>query len=269
MPDFRCYCESAGSTGGAIELSPEESNHLVAANRARAGNLVRVFDGLGNEWEATLRDANKRRAQLDLNTRMFIPPPPYRIALAQALPKGKLIEVILRKATEIGIQELHPLLTQRVESKIDPKREQSKNEKWQAATLEGAKQSGNPRLVEIMPLRRFHEFLGATAGFDLKLIASLAPGAESLKRHLSACRDAPNGASPLSILWLLGPEGDFTPEELEQALAAGFKPATLGPHVMRCDTAALHALSITRYELESAANANPPRTTKSSARRQK
>lgn len=261
MPDFRCYCESAASAGGAIELSPEESNHLVAANRARAGDLVRVFDGLGNEWNATLRAANKRRAALDLGARFAIPPPPYCIALAQALPKGKLMESILRKATEIGLQELHPLLTQRVESKIDPKREQSKNERWQAATLEGAKQSGNSRLVEIMPLRPLREFLAETAGFDLKLIASLAPGAQSLKRHLSDYRDARNGNCPRSVLWLVGPEGDFAPDELEQALADGFKPATLGPHVMRCDTAALHALSITQYELEATAEANSPQAT--------
>ncbi|EDY80949.1 conserved hypothetical protein TIGR00046 [Verrucomicrobiia bacterium DG1235] len=253
MPDFRCHCDtSAFALDGQIELSPDESNHLIAANRARVGDPVRVFDGKGNEGNARVSVANKRRAVLKIESICTLPPPPYQIALAQALPKGKLIETIIRKATEIGIQQIFPLITRRVELKIEPKKEDSKNAKWTAATLEGAKQSGNPHLLKIEPICDLNSLLNQSEGFDLKLIASLTTDTTSLKKQLERYQSEHNGSSPKSVLWLVGPEGDFTPEETQISINAGFLPTTLGRYVMRSETAATHALSITQYELETA-----------------
>jgi 16S rRNA (uracil1498-N3)-methyltransferase len=85
-------------------------------------------------------------------------------------------------------------------------------------------------------------------GFDLKLIASLQPGAKSLKSVLAQFR-ASQGRAPLNVLWLIGPEGDFTPAEMGQSRTSGFEPITLGPLVLRCETAAVYALSVLSYEL--------------------
>lgn len=249
MPDFRCYCEPASLDGETARLSKEESNHLVAANRARAGDPVRLFDGSGREWEAVLTLANKHKAELRITRSWQTDPPMRTVALAQALPKGKLLESIIRKATELGIQSLHPIVTARTESKIAPKREAAKNEKWQAATIEGAKQSGNSRLVDIRELVSFSDFLADAQSYDLKLVASLTPSAKSLKTHLETFTRSKRGDLPASVVWLVGPEGDFTDEESSQAFAAGFLPTTLGPHVMRCETAAIHALSMTQFAL--------------------
>ncbi|MBK1879526.1 RsmE family RNA methyltransferase [Pelagicoccus mobilis] len=255
MPDFRCFCENLpDSIGSLVDLSPEESNHLVAANRAREGDPVRVFDGKGLECDARLTNANKRKATLTLETIQRVPHPPFRIALGQALPKGKLIESIIKKATEIGIQEVYPLSSSRVESKIDPKKASSKSAKWELAALEGAKQSGNPRPAEVHQVCSLPELLDLSQSYELKLIASLEEQAVSLKQHLARFSSSQNGKSPKSAIWLIGPEGDFTPEEYEQAYQAGFLPTTLGPHVMRSETAAIHALSITHYELNSFSN---------------
>lgn len=251
MPDFRCFCECTPSAiGDQINLSPDESNHLVAANRARVGDPVRVFDGKGNEWDTRVTVAHKRHATLAVEAAHSISPPPYHIALAQALPKGKLIESIIRKATEIGIQRVFPLITSRVETKIDPKKTENKNAKWTAATLEGAKQSGNPYLVEIEPVCDLASLLEQTKTIEIKLLASLTPEARSLKTHIQDFRSRNNGKSPFSAIWLVGPEGDFSPAETKLAIEAGYLPTTLGPHVMRSETAAVHALSIIQYELE-------------------
>lgn len=251
MPDYRCYCESHPSPDEThIELSPSESNHLIAANRARVGDPVRAFDGRGNEWDAKVTVANKRHAQLEVISNLYFRPPHYRIALAQALPKGKLFESIIRKATEIGAQKVYPILSHHCESKIDSNKAETKNSKWQAAALEGAKQSGNPHLIEIAEVGKFEYFLENSANYELKLIASLTANATSLKTHIANFKTENQGRYPTSAVWLVGPEGDFSASEYEAAASAGFLPTTLGPNVMRSETAAAHALSITRYELE-------------------
>lgn len=254
MPDFRSFCEKLPSAIGAqIELSPEESNHLIAANRARSGASVQVFDRNGAEGEATLAIANKRKACLTLNKIRFTDPPPYHIALGQALPKGKLVESIIKKATEIGAQMIYPIISSRVESKISNQKAASKNAKWEQAAIEGAKQSGNSRPVALAELTSFDDFLKQASNYELKLIASLEQGAVSLKKHLYQFQASRNSddSRPTSVIWLIGPEGDFTADEYKRASEHGFLPTTLGPHVMRSETAATYALSITQYELTS------------------
>jgi 16S rRNA (uracil1498-N3)-methyltransferase len=86
-------------------------------------------------------------------------------------------------------------------------------------------------------------------GYDLKLIASLQPGAKPLKSVLTAF-SAANSRAPKTVLWLIGPEGDFTPAEMSAGKSAGFEPITLGPLVLRCETAAIYALSVLSYELQ-------------------
>lgn len=250
MPDFRSYYEHPPSqVGEQVTLSPEESNHLVAANRARVGDLVSLFNGLGCESQARLLEANKRKAVLEILEIKQAQPPAQNIALAQALPKGKLMESIIRKASEIGAQRIFPVASQRCEAKVDAKKQNAKNAKWTAAALEGAKQSGNPFLVEIEPVSDFSRLLELSQTFDLKLIASLEPTAKSLKRHLADLRTKNPDQLPQSAICLIGPEGDFTPEEYQLAADKGFRPLWLGPHVMRSETAAIHALSIIHYEL--------------------
>ena len=166
-----------------------------------------------------------------------------------ALPKGKLLETIIRKASEIGAQQVFPIASKRCEAKVDFKKKDSKGSKWAAAALEGAKQSGNPYLVEVQPICEFARFMELGQGFDLKLVASLQPGAPALKSHLSDFRSRHADTPPQSAVCLIGPEGDFTPEEYRQAAAHGFLPLSLGPHVMRSETAAIHALSILQHEL--------------------
>ena len=142
------------------------------------------------------------------------------------------------------------LESERTQVHLEGERSDRKVDKWQTAALEAAKQCGNPWLPEISPVQPAASFIESARGYDLKLIASLAPGARPLKSVLSEHR-ATAGRQPKSALWLVGPEGDFTPAELNLAQACGFAPITLGPLVLRCETAAVYALSVLGYELGS------------------
>jgi 16S rRNA (uracil1498-N3)-methyltransferase len=252
MPDFRAYCTPPTAEPAELTLSADESHHLVAVNRARAGDTVVAFDGRGTEWICELTGDRKNAAVLKVRFRQKAKPLPYEITLGQALPKGPSMDAIVRKATEIGAARIAPLESERTQVHLDGGRSDKKIEKWQTAALEAAKQCGNPFLPEITPVQPASAFMEGARGYDLKLIASLQPGAKSLKTVLAAFQAA-QGRAPKKVLWLVGPEGDFTPAELSQARTCGFEPITLGPLVLRCETAATYALSVLSYELQNPA----------------
>lgn len=249
MPDFRSYAAPASANPKTIELSPEESHHLISVNRAQTGATVTAFNGKGTEWIGTLSVADRKRAVLEIVGTQKAPPLPFHMTLGQCLPKGGTMDDIVRKATEVGAARIVPLQAERTEVHLDDDRSAKKLEKWRTAALEAAKQCGNPWLPEIAPFQSASAFMQASSGYDLKLIASLQAGAKSLKAVLNGFRTA-QGQAPKHVLWLVGPEGDFTPAELAQSKLAGFEPITLGPLVLRCDTAAIYALSVLSYELQ-------------------
>ena len=248
MPDFRAYCTPATAEPAELVLSADESHHLVAVNRARPGDTVVAFDGRGTEWICELTGDRKNAAVLKVRFRQKAKPLPYEITLGQALPKGPSMDAIVRKATELGAAQIAPLESERTQVHLDGNRSDRKIEKWQTAALEAAKQCGNPWLPEIGPVTAAGAFMESAKGYDLKLIASLQPGARSLRSVLAQFR-ASNNRAPLNVLWLIGPEGDFTPAEMSRSKAGGFEPITLGPLVLRCETAAVYALSVLSYEL--------------------
>jgi 16S rRNA (uracil1498-N3)-methyltransferase len=249
MSDFRVFCAPVTAEPTELTLSPDESHHLVAVNRARAGDTIVAFDGRGNEWICDLQSDRKNAAVLKVRFKQKIKPLPYEITLGQALPKGQFMDAIVRKATEIGTARIVPLESERTQVHLDADRSDRKIERWQIAALEAAKQCGNSFVPAISPVENAAAFMESARGFDLKLIASLQPGAKSLKTVLASFRAA-HGRPPTKVLWLVGPEGDFTPAEMSLSQSTGFEPITLGPLVLRCETAAAYALSILSYELQ-------------------
>jgi 16S rRNA (uracil1498-N3)-methyltransferase len=248
MPDFRVHVLPSVADPKDITLSADESHHLVAVNRAAAGATIVAFDGKGSEWICELADADKRAAKLKVRFAQKAKPIPWRITLGQALPLGGAMDSIVRKATEIGVSLIVPLESERTQVHLDQDRSDKKIEKWQTAALEAAKQCGNPWLPEIGPVTPAAAFMAGAKGYDLKLIASLQPGAKPLKSVLEQYRAA-QGRAPRNVLWLIGPEGDFTQAEMSLSRGSGFEPITLGPLVLRCETAAVYALSVLSYEL--------------------
>lgn len=256
MPDFRVYHPPTETTTAQLTLSRDESHHLIVVNRARRGAPVIAFNGRGTEWICELTADVKNAAVLTVRDTHRAPPLSHAITLAQALPKGTGFDDIVRKATEIGAARIVPIVSERTQVHLDGDRQDKKIEKWRTASLEAAKQCGNPWLPEIAPVQSLISFFAShygarstnNSGYDLKLIASLHPGAKPLKT-LFTDATATLGHPPRRVLWLIGPEGDFTSAEIETALRSGFAPATLGTLVLRCETAATYALSVTAHEL--------------------
>lgn len=224
---------------------------MVAVNRAHLGDTIVAFDGRGSEWICELTSDRKNAAVLKVRFAQKIEPLPFEITLGQALPKGTYMDAIVRKATEIGASRIVPLQSERTQVHLDGNREDKKISKWQTAALEAAKQCGNPFIPEVLPVQPATAFLEGAKDYDLKLIASLQPGARSLKTVLKDFSEAHHRV-PKKVLWLVGPEGDFTSAEMSTSRSCGFEPVTLGPLVLRCETAATYALSILSYELQNA-----------------
>jgi 16S rRNA (uracil1498-N3)-methyltransferase len=251
MPDFRAFAPDAAAAAVEIRLTPEESHHLVVVNRCQRGDPVVAFDGRGREWQCECADPAKSGAVLRVKSTHQAAPLPCAITLAQSLPKGATMDEIVRQATELGAVRVVPLLTERTQVHLDGDRAEKKFEKWRVAAIEAAKQCGNPWVPEIGPLQKLDALLAASAkDFDLKLVASLHAGAKPLRSVVENWR-AQHGRKPQRVLWLVGPEGDFSPAEMTACVMAGVVPVTLGPLVLRCDTAAVAALSVLSYELGS------------------
>ena len=183
--------------------------------------------------------------------------------LLQALPKGKLLEAIIQKATELGVFRIVPLLSERVVAKLDSREAQHKAEKWRAVAIESIKQCGSGWLPQIEPPMTPQQFLARKGEkFDLALLASL----QSDAKHPRECFRNLLGeqrSRPKSVCIWIGPEGDFSPAESAAIKSGGALPITLGPLVLRTETAAIYCLSILNYELGAPAGAQ----SSSSARR--
>lgn len=236
---------------GALALTGREAHHALDVLRLRPGAPVVVLDGAGHEYQCEIRGVSKNRAELAVLQKKFTPPPPCQITLCQAVPKGKTMETIVEKATELGAARVVPLLTERTVVQLDAGEAASKVEKWRQVAIEAIKQCGSPWLPHIELPVTLPALLKRPETFDLKLVASLQPDSVSPREHFQDFRAAQQ-RQPASVGVWVGPEGDFTSEEYQAIQAAGARPITLGPLVLRADTAAIYCLSVLNYELQSA-----------------
>jgi 16S rRNA (uracil1498-N3)-methyltransferase len=233
----RFFAEPERCKGSHIELAEDESRHLAQVLRAQVGEQVTVLDGAGGVYETRIERVTKRSVHLTVEKRERRDPLPYEITLFQAIPKGKVMEWIVQKATELGARRIVPILTERTVVEIQG--DSNKVEKWRAIAIESIKQCGSPYLPKIEAPIEFGKAVRLVTG--LPFVAALRPGAGEMHEYFGRDR------RPVQI-WV-GPEGDFTVKEVEQLEAAGVHPITLGPLVLRCDTAAVSALTLAAHQL--------------------
>ncbi len=224
-------------------LPPGEAHHALDVLRLGPDSRLVVFDGQGGEASAQVTGTAGGTVQLKLLEKVLAPPLPCAITLAQAVPKGKTMDLIVQKAVELGASRVAPLLSDRTVVRLEPAEAAKKRERWQDIALEACKQCGQNRLPEISPPIGVRNFLEGPERFDLMLIASLQPDARKIKEVLAA------NALPRTACILVGPEGDFTPAELALARSHGCLPVTLGPIILRAETAAIYSLSVLAHEL--------------------
>ncbi len=247
----RFYIPPSAWNLAALRLDEAESHHCLSVLRLQPGDKVVVFDGQGHEATAQITaDGTRREVHLQTLHKAKSAPLSCRITLAQAVPKGKNMDLIVQKATELGAAAIAPLLSERTIARVEGEEgAAAKQAKWQAVVIEAAKQCGQNWLAEVALPRTLKDFFAQQAGFDLMLIASLQPDARHLRPLLEEYATSHGGARPASALILVGPEGDFTPAEIGQARSAGCRAITLGPIILRTETAAIYCLSVLSYEL--------------------
>jgi 16S rRNA (uracil1498-N3)-methyltransferase len=222
-------------------LTGDEARHLVQVLRLQPGALITVFDGAGRHAPAEVVQVARERVTVQLGPPLPVVPTLPAITLAQAVPKGKNMDLIVQKAVELGVAGIQALITRH--TIVHPG--EGKADKWRRTALEACKQCGQnvlPEIPEPLPFDRWLANRADTSPAGLQLIASLAPGARPLRDVL---REHPRTTA---ATLLIGPEGDFTAQETAAALAAGFLPVSLGEIVLRVETATLFALSALRYE---------------------
>ncbi|HTQ52317.1 MAG TPA: RsmE family RNA methyltransferase [Candidatus Acidoferrales bacterium] len=281
----RFYLPPEKCTGDVLQLEGREAHHALHVLRVKRGEPVVVLDGAGHEFLCEIADASRAAMMLRVKQKDFIPPPSCQITLLQAVPRGKIIESIIQKSVELGAHRILPLLTERVVTHLADQEKTQKLDKWQQVAVEAIKQCGAAWLPEIetpMPIeealaRRSAGFRPGPSGlehtgsgtsapgpapgtgsdsvtgsspavFDLSLVGSLQAG----RRHPRDCFlefQARNGRLPQSVAAWIGPEGDFTTDELRMIEASGALPISLGRLTLRVETAAIYCLSILNYEL--------------------
>jgi 16S rRNA (uracil1498-N3)-methyltransferase len=246
----RFYLPPESTRGDSLRLAGREAHHALQVLRLKRGELVTVLDGVGNEFLCAVENSSRHAVTLSVSLKNFTAPLPCSITLLQSVPKGKVIESIIQKAVELGARRIVPLLTERVVTQLDEEAAADKRTKWQQVAIEAIKQCGAAWLPEIETPTTLEEFLKRRDKFDLSLVGSL----QKDRRHPRECLgefQVKHGRLPQSVGVWIGPEGDFTPEELEAIQAAGALPISLGRLVLRVETAAIYCLSILNYELNS------------------
>lgn len=240
----RFYLANPTTDGKTARLTGEEWRHCRTVLRLKKGDRLTIFDGKGTEYLTQIHEAAPQAAALIILQKTSAPRPPYHITLAQALTKHRSMDLVFQKATELGVQRIIPVRSDRSVIEIADSQAETRYRRWRQIVVESAKQCGLDWLPEITPIHTVQQVVAMAASYCWPLIGSLQGDARPLWEHLTKPRSPSDEA-----LLMIGPEGDFTPAEMALARGAGFLPLSLGPLVLRCETATICAVSTLCYEL--------------------
>lgn len=240
MPRFFITDINAGLIDG------EDARHIARSLRMRRGEALTLCDGQGTDFFCEITDVSGDLVYYRvLRQEESVSEPKVRVTLFQCLPKGDKMDDIVKKSVELGVYSIVPVISGRCVSTPAGAAQERKRERWQKIALEAAKQSGRGIVPRVFGMLPFDKALKELCASDTSVIF-YEGGGQSLKGILSEAGQKGKG-STLGIL--IGPEGGFSPEEVEAAKGGGAKVATLGPRILRVETAPVCALSVVMYEL--------------------
>lgn len=216
-------------------LGKEEARHLQTVLRVKPGDSIQLFDGQGHTRTATVSGLEKNSLTLmAVEPVVSHPKASCAITLFVCISKGKHMDWTLEKAVELGVARIVPVISDRTIVRVDAEDREAKADRWMRIAEEAARQCGRAWLPEILTPRSFKESLALVQQTTPTFVAALTPDAKPLRDALQA--------TPQQAGWFVGPEGDFTPDELQRLLDAGAVPVSLGPLVLRAETACLYGL---------------------------
>ncbi len=240
----RIYNPQELSEGISSELGKEYFTYIKDVLRLKKGDELILFDGMGHEYSTVIRDFSSRSVCLDIIRKENIRLPDTRITIAQSLPKGAKIEMIVQKSTELGASRIVPFISSRSIPRLTGARAAGKAARWRKIAIEASRQCGRGDVPEVSEIVSFDEMLNIPDGCDLRIILWEAETERGIKEILTDEKHA--GADSFFIV--VGPEGGFSWEEIEKARQRGFISASLGRLILRTETAPLVILSILQYE---------------------
>jgi 16S rRNA (uracil1498-N3)-methyltransferase len=230
----RVYVDAALEPGTRVRLQGSAASHVTRVLRLRLGEALTLFNGAGGEYAARIDQAHGGEVTLAVGEQQMIErESPLPLTLVQGISRGERMDLVVQKATELGVGRIVPVLTERSVVRLDAHQADRKLIHWRAIVVSACEQSGRNRLPEVLPPAGLREFLrsGAATGTRL-LLSPLAP------RRLAEVK--PDGGATV----LIGPEGGLSEEEQQAAVQAGFEAVRMGPRVLRTETAALAALAL-------------------------
>lgn len=242
MQRHRFHASTSQISNSQITLDADEAHHLSRVLRLSVGDRVFVFDGEGTEWECEIAASGKREANLTILRQLSDEvESPLRLTLAQALVKGDKFDWVVQKATELGVTRIVPLITDHSDVKRAEERAEQKLERWRRISLEALKQCGRRRLVEILDPQAFTKFCETASDprTTLFLNERTEPGGWG---EYYWCWSG--GSPPSAISVVIGPEGGWSQAELSLAEKQKFVQLSLGPRILRTETAGIVAVSL-------------------------
>jgi 16S rRNA (uracil1498-N3)-methyltransferase len=234
MPRF--YCPQPLRPGSLVDL-PEAVAHHLHVVRQQSGDELVLFNGDGGQARARLVEIGKRRATAEILAIDAVDVElPFRMTLAQGLPEGSKMDWIIEKAVELGAAAIVPLAAQRSVVRLSGDRADKRLAHWQGVVVSASEQCGRNRLAGVAPVQEVNRWLGQGAAGGVRIL--LSPRADASLAQWTRATPAQD------VTLLVGPEGGFTDQEEDAALAAGALALAMGPRVLRTETAGLAALAI-------------------------
>lgn len=235
----RFFVQPDNISGDEVVLGGSDVSHIRTVLRLQEGSHIQVLDGLGNRFFVQLTSVQSREVRGRIESKeVFQTESPLAIHMGMALLKGNKFDSVLRKSVELGVGTVSPLKTDRSIIKVVRTEAGKKTARWQKIAREAARQSGRSRLPEVASaIQTVAEFCQENRTADLKLV---------FWEEEEACRlkDVQATKPPRTIAFLSGPEGGFSLEEIETARQNGFQSVTLGPRILRAETAPIVILSL-------------------------
>ncbi len=231
----RCHVDAALAPGTRLVLPESAATHLVRVLRLREGDACVLFNGDGNDHAARIASAGKREVVVEVLSATAVDnESPLRITLVQGIARGEKMDLILQKATELGVAAIVPVMAERTEVKLDAERTGKRMGHWRSVIVSACEQSGRARVPALALPVALVEAAKVLAVESTRL--TLDPEGESALATLPA-------PASHSVAIAIGPEGGWSPRDRELLRAAGFSGLRLGPRVLRTETAGLAAIA--------------------------
>ncbi|AKJ26948.1 16S rRNA (uracil(1498)-N(3))-methyltransferase [Caldimonas brevitalea] len=231
----RLYAPLPLSPGAALALPPGPARHAQVL-RLQPGDALTLFNGEGGEWSATVTRMGRSDVEVQLGAHVEVDRElPLAVTLAVGMPANERMDWLVEKATELGVAAVQPLVCERSVLRLAGERADKKVAHWQGVAIAASEQSGRTRVPAVAPVRTLREWIAEVAATPASKVVLSLQDAIPLGGALKA-------GTPPALVFLSGPEGGLAPAEEQAARDAGFSPVSLGPRVLRAETAPLAAL---------------------------